>query len=95
MCASTLEGDEWYCKCIRVRKFLPSVNKFSQATYCPERKSPEKYSLNGDVYQLLNEFGEAASFILDNKVISLLNKNEDLVEMIHISDQYSGLRNSE
>lgn len=44
---------------------------------------------------LFNEIGEAASFILDAKVISLLNKYEDLIEYIHISDQYSGVRNTE
>lgn len=51
--------------------------------------------MRGENYQLLNEIGEAASFILDAKVISLLNKNEDLVEYIHISDQFSGIRNTE
>lgn len=44
---------------------------------------------------LLNEIGEAASFILDAKVTALLNKNEDLIDYIHISDQYSGYRNAE
>lgn len=48
-----------------------------------------------DNYILLNEIGEAASFILDAKVISLLNKYEDLIDYIHVTDQYSGLRNTE
>lgn len=68
---------------------------FAQVRFCPERKSPEKYGLVGDNYSLMSEIGEAASFILDNKIITLLNKNEDLIDYIHISDQYSGLRNPE
>lgn len=64
-----------------------------QATFCPERKNPEKYGITSDNYLLMNEIGEAASFILDNKIVQLLDKNDDLIEYIHISDQYSGLRN--
>lgn len=68
---------------------------FLKSTFCPERKSPEKYGVTSDSYLLMNEIGEAASFILDNKVVSLLNKNEDLIDFLHISDQYSGYKNPE
>lgn len=68
---------------------------FFQIRFCPERKNAEKYGLIGENYTLMSEIGEAASYILDNKIVSLLNKNEDLIDYIHISDQYSGLRNPE
>lgn len=65
----------------------------NQAIYCPERKNPEKYGLTSENYLLINEIGEAASFILDGKICSLLDKNDDIIEYIHISDQFSGFRN--
>ncbi|KAH7646709.1 coiled-coil domain-containing protein 47-like [Dermatophagoides farinae] len=83
--------------CIAQRKIASKLSKETNdlATYCPERKNPEKYGITSDNYLLLNEIGEAASFILDSKIVSLLDKNDDLIEFIHISDQFSGARNDE
>ncbi|KAH9423963.1 Coiled-coil domain-containing protein 47 [Dermatophagoides pteronyssinus] len=83
--------------CIAQRKIAPKLSKEMNdlATYCPERKNPEKYGITSDNYLLLNEIGEAACFILDSKIVSLLDKNDDIIEFIHISDQFSGVRNDE
>ncbi|KAF7489484.1 Coiled-coil domain-containing protein 47 [Sarcoptes scabiei] len=83
--------------CVAQRKIAAKLAKDSidLATYCPERKSPEKYGVTSDNYLLLNEIGEAASFILDSKIVSLLDKNDSLIEFIHISDQYYGIKNDD
>ncbi|KAH9404403.1 Coiled-coil domain-containing protein 47, partial [Tyrophagus putrescentiae] len=80
--------------CIANRKSAVRLSKEMNdiATFCPERKSPDKYGVTSQDFVLLNEIGEAASFILDSKVAALLNKNESLIDYIHVSDQYSGLR---
>lgn len=54
------------------------------------RKSADKFGYNQEKFVLLNEIGEAAGVLLDSKVLSVLEKFEDLVDYIHISDQYSG-----
>ena len=66
-----------------------------QNTFCPEKKSPEKYGVSGDKYVLLSEIGEAAGVLLDAKVISLLKKYEDCIDYIHFTDQYAGLKLTE
>lgn len=59
------------------------------STFCPEKKSIEKYGLPTS-FVLFSEVGEVAANILDPKVTSIFNKHEDLIDSIHISDQYSG-----
>lgn len=41
-------------------------------------------------FVLMNEIGEAATVLLDTKVISMLDKFEDVIDYIHVSDQFSG-----
>ncbi|CAG2103773.1 unnamed protein product [Medioppia subpectinata] len=74
----------------RLAKEMNDIN-----TYCPTKKTPEKYGVLGDKFVLLNEIGEAASVLLDAKVISLLKKYEDCIDYIHFTDQYSGYRLAE
>lgn len=64
-------------------------------TFCPERKSVEKYGLNTDKFVIMNEIGEVASHLFDRNVISMFNKYEDYFDYIHVSDQYSGPKASD
>lgn len=60
------------------------------ATYCPEKKSPEKFGLSNQ-FVMMSEIGEVATVILgDQKINSLLTKHEKTIDYIHFSDQYSG-----
>ena len=60
-----------------------------QSTYCPERKSAERFGLPSQ-FSLLCEIHEAAAAVLDARVVAVINKYPDLLEYIHVSDQYSG-----
>jgi len=86
-----------YVFCIANKKTAPRLAKEMNDinTFCPERKTPEKYGVSGDTFVLLNEIGEAASVLLDAKVISLLKKHEDCIDYIHFSDQFSGYKLAE
>lgn len=67
----------------------------SQSTFCPEKKSADKYGL-GSQYVLMNELGEVASTVLgDPKVTAVLNKFSGMVDFFHFSDQYSGPKQPE
>lgn len=66
-----------------------------QSTFCPEKKSADKFGL-GSQYVLMNELGEVASTVLgDPKVTAVLNKFSGMVDFFHFSDQYSGPKQPE
>lgn len=60
-------------------------------TYCPEKKTCEKYGLSSN-FTLWSEIGEANATLLDSKVVTLLKKYEDCLDYLHFSDQYSGVK---
>lgn len=64
-------------------------------TYCTQRKSIEKYTFLNDNFILLNEIGDVTSLVLDNQLIKQLAETPDLINFIHISDQFSGLKPNE
>lgn len=65
------------------------------STFCPERKTVEKFGINSDKFFMMNEVGEVPSGILDQKITVAINRFEDLIDYIHISDQYSGPKASD
>jgi Protein of unknown function (DUF1682) len=73
-----------------------SVNKmFKEMTdlkqYCTNVPNADtKYNFPAG-YSLLSELSEASSAIIDSRVIAMLNKYNQVIESIHISDQYSGM----
>lgn len=75
---------------VRLVKEYPDLS-----TYCPERKSVDKYGLNSDRFVIMNEIGEVASSLFDKSVVNILNRYEDLFDYIHVSDQYSGPKASD
>lgn len=74
---------------------LKCITIYPQSTFCPEKKSPEKFGL-GSQFVMMNELGEVSSTILgDHKVTAVLNKFPGLVDFFHFSDQYSGPKQPE
>lgn len=63
-------------------------------TYCPERKSADKYDIPGS-YFIMSEVAEVANAMLDSKLISIMKKYPNVVDTIHFSDQYSGPKPTE
>ena len=62
--------------------------------YCPDKRSGEKYGLNSQLV-VMSELGEVATGILDSKSTSVINKYAHLIDSIHFTDQFSGLRTQE
>ena len=67
------------------------MNDLSQ--FCAERKNADKRGLLSGNYQILSEFGEVTSTIIDNRLVDFIDKYPDAIESIHISDQYTGSKN--
>ena len=59
------------------------------STYCPEKKSADRHGVP-ESFIMMNELGEAASAMLDSKLITVLQKYEENIDFIHFSDQFSG-----
>ncbi|XP_052223443.1 PAT complex subunit CCDC47-like isoform X1 [Dreissena polymorpha] len=81
-----------FCFCIGQKKVMAKLLKeqpdLGQFT---EKKAVENYNLP-ESFQLQSEIGEATSIVLDKKVCAYLEKYEQQIEYIHISDQYSGAK---
>ncbi|CAF1278187.1 unnamed protein product [Adineta ricciae] len=71
-------------------KLHRDMNDLSQ--FCSERKTADKRGLNNGNYQILSEIGEVSSAIIDNRVVDFIEKYPDVLEYIHISDQYTGMK---
>ncbi|XP_060598185.1 PAT complex subunit CCDC47-like [Ruditapes philippinarum] len=84
---------EKFCFCIAQKKVAAKMQKdlldLSQFT---EKKNIDKYNIPSS-FQLLSEIGEATAMVLDKKVCQALDRFENQIESIHISDQYSGPKN--
>jgi len=63
-------------------------------TYCPERKSADKYDIPGS-YFIFSEVAEVSNTMLDTKLVSLFKKYPNVIDTIHFSDQYSGPKPTE
>ncbi|GFS39507.1 coiled-coil domain-containing protein 47 [Nephila pilipes] len=59
------------------------------STYCPEKKSVDRLGVP-DSFIMMSELGEAASAMLDSKLITVLQKYSDCIDFLHFSDQFSG-----
>ncbi|XP_017784971.1 PREDICTED: coiled-coil domain-containing protein 47 [Nicrophorus vespilloides] len=94
----TMDSDamEPFVFCVASKKTATHVSKETNdiSVYCPERKSGERYNIPSN-FQVMSEILEATSAMLDSKVTAILNKYTDLVDYIHISDQYSGAKQTE
>lgn len=86
-----------YVFCLANKKSASRLLKESAdlAVFCPERKNVEKFGINASKFVLMNEIGEVSSFFFDPRITSLIEKFEDAIDYIHLSDQYSGPRASD
>lgn len=62
--------------------------------YCPEKRPGEKFGLPSGFY-VMSEIAEAASAILDTRVLQAFSKFSQYIDYIHVSDQFSGPKQQE
>jgi len=90
----TLDPSEMdtFVMCLAQKKVINKMQKdmVDLAYFCPEkRKLDDRFPPS---YQLLSEIPEASNAVIDGRVIAALNMYENVVESIHISDQFCGPR---
>ncbi|KAK9308044.1 hypothetical protein QLX08_001778 [Tetragonisca angustula] len=64
------------------------------SVYCPEKRLGEKFGLPSGFY-VMSEIAEAASAILDTRVLQAFSKFSPYIDYIYISDQFSGPKQQE
>nr|CAG4638550.1 EOG090X08PA [Cyclestheria hislopi] len=90
------EDMDSYVLCLATKKTAAKLAKemADLSVFCPEKKSVDKYNLPSH-YVLLSEIGEATSSLLDSRLCGFITKVPNVVDVIHISDQYSGPKQPE
>ncbi|XP_074659337.1 PAT complex subunit CCDC47-like [Tubulanus polymorphus] len=82
-----------FVMCLAQKKMAAKLQKEMNdlSLFCPDiKKNSEKYGLSSSSYHIMAEIPEVTPAILDTTVCAVLNKFEGIVEYIHISDQFSG-----
>lgn len=79
--------------CIASKRSAARLSKemYDLNTYCPEKRPADKYDIPG-AYFVMSEVAEVASAMLDSKLVSMFNKYKDVIDTIHFSDQYTGVK---
>uniref|UniRef100_A0A915I2C1 PAT complex subunit CCDC47 n=1 Tax=Romanomermis culicivorax TaxID=13658 RepID=A0A915I2C1_ROMCU len=94
----TLNNDDLDC-CVFCLGKKKSLNKLVKdmtdlSQFCTEKKNMDRLGLPDD-FTLYAETAEVTSSIIDSKTLPILQKYDDLIDYIHVSDQYSGLKVAE
>jgi len=92
---TTLTSMDPYVFCIGNKKSLINLQKnyTDVSLYCGDRlRSSEKFGFSPSMVMLSEVPSELASSIFDQKVLKVLKDNEHLLDYLHISDQFSGLK---
>ncbi|CAG5124962.1 unnamed protein product, partial [Candidula unifasciata] len=78
--------------CIAQKRSAAKLHKdMTDLSQFTEKKSLEKFDVPAS-YQLLSEIGEGTAAVLDKRVCQMLTRYEGVIEYIHVSDQYSGVK---
>lgn len=83
-----------FCVASKKTSLYLSKEMADLSIYCPERRSGDKHNIPSQ-FNVMSEIFETTAAILDSKVTAVLNKYKDLIDYIHISDQYSGVKQPE
>lgn len=69
-------------------------NMADLGVFCGERKPGDRFGLPVG-FQVMSENSETAAAIFDGRVTATFTRHGNLIDYIHISDQYSGVRQSQ
>lgn len=87
------EDMDTFVMCIATKKTAQHFAKemADLSVYCPERKPGDRVGLPAS-FNVMSEISEATSAILDSRMTAVFNKYSELIDYIHFSDQYSGVK---
>ncbi|XP_077303030.1 PAT complex subunit CCDC47 isoform X2 [Arctopsyche grandis] len=85
-----------FVTCVAVKKTAIKLQKemADLSVFCGEKRPGDKCGLP-ESFSVLSEIGEATQAIFDQRVCAAIEKFGHLIDYIHISDQYSGPKQTE
>lgn len=88
------DGYENFVFCIANKNQAPKLAKelVDINTFCPKRKPISQHGVDSERLFVMSELSDVASFILDQSTNSFLAANDQLINFLHITDQYSTLK---
>lgn len=91
------EGYENFVFCIANKGQAPRLARemVDINTFCPMRKPISQYGVDSERLFVMSEIRDVTTFILDDKNISFLEKNQHLIDYIHITDQFATVKSED
>ena len=93
------EDKDTFVFCLASKKTAARLSKEMAdiTTFCPERRAaaPDKHGISANTasnYSIMSEIPEVTVAMLDSKLSAVLSKYPDVIDSIHFSDQYTGLK---
>ncbi|GLV41681.1 uncharacterized protein CBL_13380 [Carabus blaptoides fortunei] len=87
------EDMDTFIMCVATKKTAQHFSKemADLSVYCPERKAGDRVGLPSN-FNVMSEIPEATSAMLDSRMTAVFNKYADMIDYIHFSDQFSGVK---
>jgi hypothetical protein len=87
--------DNFVCAIATKKTAIKITKEYNDlANYCPDKKPGDKYGLPSQ-FVVMSEMGEVTAALFDSRTVSVINKFAPIIDSIHITDQFTGLKNNE
>lgn len=88
------DGYENFVFCLANKTHAPKLARDSIdiSSFCPKRKPLSQYGIDIPRLVVMSELNDVATFVFDSKTSAFISKHSRSINFIHITDQYSTVR---
>lgn len=91
------DGYENFVFCLAHKSLAPKLARdmVDISMFCSKRKPISQYGVESEKIFVMSELSDVVTFILESKTVSFIKKYEKAIKYIHITDQYSIVRQTD
>lgn len=91
------EGYENFVFCLAHKSLAPKLARdmVDISMFCSKRKPISQYGVESEKIFVMSELSDVVTFILESKTVAFIKKYERAIKYIHITDQYSTVRQTD
>lgn len=91
------DGYENFVFCLAHKSLAPKLARdmVDINMFCSKKKPISQYGVESEKIYVMSELGDVVSFILESKTVNFIKKYEKAIKYIHITDQYSTVRQTD
>lgn len=78
-----------FCLANKTSSIKMAAEMIDIGTFCPKRKPASTFGIDSEKFFVLAEISDAAIYLLDKSTVSFINKCQNCLNFIHITDRYS------